>query len=112
VETFLFASKGEQSVGKSQSNQINMPPNSQMYAGAGVLSSCMSINPMPQMMKTSSYQQVVSFFQDVSDMRFEISCKKTMGAYQHTSPIRKELSLLLMHIVLLCRSRFSISQST
>jgi hypothetical protein len=48
-------------IGWQITNQINMPPNSQMYAGAGVLSSCMSINPMPQMMKISSYQQVVSF---------------------------------------------------
>lgn len=47
VETYLFASKGDRQL--SQIKSI-MPPNSQLYAGAGVLSSC-SFNPMPQMMK-------------------------------------------------------------
>jgi hypothetical protein len=69
----------------------------------------MSINPMPQMMKISAYQQVVFSSQDAS-FRCFLGWRK-QKARGSISPIRKELLLIL---VLLLRSRnlFSISQST
>jgi len=40
----------------------------------------MSINPMPQMMKISAYQQVVFSSQDAS-FRCFLGCKKTEGVW-------------------------------
>mmetsp|Transcript_48567 Transcript_48567/g.101482 ORF Transcript_48567/g.101482 Transcript_48567/m.101482 type:complete len:238 (-) Transcript_48567:200-913(-) len=62
-----------------------MPPNSQMYAGAGVLSSCMSINPMPQMMKTSSYQQKPIQHQPIN--LNEQSPSKLLNRFSNEAPV-------------------------